>query len=155
MSEGCRHEVYVRRAASENAWSESLREHIGTCVECRAAAAIAPTMSKLAVVDNRSHPLPAPAVIWLKAQLLRGTAVIDRVSRPMSIMQVIAYVTVAAGWAGMVMWKWSDMERMVRAFTPTTIATGAGGLSVTLLAGLVVLGSMTFALAMHTILAED
>ena len=155
MNVACRHEVHVRRAATEDSWSEALRAHIETCIDCRAAAAIAPAMSQLAAVKERSHVLPEPAVIWLKAQLLRGTAMVEQVSRPLNIMQIVAYIAVAGGWAGMMMWKWKDVTAVVRTFTPESMATGSTAVSLGLVGAIAVLGSMTFALAMHTILAED
>ena len=158
MSEACRHEPHVRRAAAEDNWSTALRQHVETCDDCRAAAAIAPFMTRLARIDERPRALPAASVIWLKAQLMRGSAVVDRVSRPLNIMQMVAYLGVAAAWTGMLMWKWPDLQRLVATFAPSGVAEGiatGSSVSLTLVASVVVLGSITFMLALHTILAEE
>ncbi len=158
MSEPCRHEPHVRRAAAEDSWSTMLREHVETCDDCRAAAAIAPFMTRLARLDERPRALPPASVIWLKAQLMKGSAAIDRVSRPINIMQLVGYLSVAAGWAAMLMWKWSDLQRLVLSFAPSNVAEGiatGSSVSLTLVAAIVVLGSITFMLALHTILAEE
>lgn len=158
MSEACRHEPHIRRAAAEDKWSAALREHVETCADCRAAAAIAPFMSRFARADQRQPVLPPASVIWVKAQLMRGTAVVDRVSRPINLMQIAAYLSVAAAWAGMLTWKWVEIQRTILSFAPSHMAEGistGSSVSLTLVATVVILGSATFGLALHTILAEE
>ena len=64
-------------------------------------------------------------------------------------------------WAALLMWKWPVLHAWINGFTPTHIILGAAGaqpaasLSLTLLAVLVILASVTVMLAMHTILAEE
>ena len=158
MSEPCRHEQLVIRAATEDRWTEALREHVPACADCAAAAAAAPFMRRIARVDERQRQLPDPAVVWLKAQLLRGTSIADRAMRPFNIVQICAYLGVAAGWAAVVTWRWSDLEKWLLGLTPTHMAQGiaqGSPLSVTFLLMVVILASMTAMLALHTILAED
>lgn len=158
MSERCRHEPHVIRAASENSWTEALREHVPTCADCTAAAGAAPFMRRIARIDARERRLPDPAVLWLKAQLLRSTAIVDRVTRPLNIVQMFAYATVAAGWAALLTWKWTDIQRWLLTLSPAHIAGGvaySSPLSITFLLTIVVLASLTVMLGLHTILAED
>ncbi|HSP16936.1 MAG TPA: hypothetical protein VLV78_19475 [Thermoanaerobaculia bacterium] len=158
MSEPCRHEPQVRRAAAEDRWTDMLREHVKTCADCAAAAAAAPFMSRFARLDERQRKLPDPSVVWLKAQLLRGSAIADRAARPLSIVQMIAYTVVAVGWASVLTWKWADLQRWLLGFTPTHIVAGVAQyspLSMAFLLTVVVLATMTVMLALHTILAED
>jgi uncharacterized membrane protein len=81
----------------------------------------------------------------------------DRASRPITRVQIAAYVIVAAGWAALVTWKWSDLQRWLLGFTPTQMVQSMshGSLSVTFLLTVVVLATMTVMLGLHTILAED
>jgi len=81
MNELCRHETHVIRAVVEDQWTDALREHVAGCDNCAAAAAAAPFMKRLAQVDERQRKLPDPAVVWLKAQLLRGGALAERAAR--------------------------------------------------------------------------
>ena len=159
MSEPCRHEVHVIRAAAEDRWTDALREHVKTCEECAIAAIAAPFMTRLSRVDERQKKLPDPSVVWLKAQLLAGSAVADRVARPLNIVQMIAYGFVAAGWAGLLTWKWGDLQRWLGTLTPSGVAAGlsgsGGALSLTALAMLIILSTVTVMLAFHTILAEE
>ncbi len=158
MTEACRHEPQIRRAVVEERWTDALREHVKTCADCAAGAAAAPFMSRLSRLDERQHKLPDPSVLWLKAQLLRGTAIAERAARPLNVLQMIAYAIVAGGWAALLTWKWNDLQRWLLGFTPTQIVAGvthSSPLSMTFLLTVVILATMTVMLALHTILAED
>lgn len=160
MNGSCRFESDVLRAATEDRWTESLRRHLTECDDCVAAAAAAPWMSRFARVSDREHVLPDPSIVWLKAQLLRGTADVARVSRPLTIAQLVAYFVVASGWAAVMTWKWEAVEAWLRSFTPTGLVSTAAAartesLSLSFFAIVLVLASTTVMLALHTILAED
>lgn len=158
MNERCRHETHVIRAVRDNQWTDALRDHAAGCADCAAAAAAAPFMSRLARLDERQQKLPDPAVMWLKAQLLRGSAMADRATRPLTIIQIAAYLVVAGGWAAVLTWKWSDLRQWLLGFTPSSMVQGmahGSPMSVTFLLMVVALASMTVMVALHTILAED
>lgn len=159
MNEGCRHEPHVLRAAAEDRWSEALRAHVMECADCAAAASVAPFLSRFSRLEERRPRLPDPSVVWLKAQLLGSIAVAERITRPLNIFQMVAYVAVAGGWAAMLMWKWADLQQWALSFTPSHVvegmAGGHGAVSGTVMAAAVVLGSMTVMLGLHTILAEE
>lgn len=159
MTEGCRYERDVRRAAEEDRWTDSLRRHLTECDECIATASVAPWMSRFARISDRDHILPDPSVVWLKAKLLQGTADVGRASRPLDIVQMLAYFVVAGGWAGLLTWRWNAVEAWISSFTPTglltTAATRTGSLSMSFFAMVFILASMTVMLALHTILAEE
>jgi len=159
MTEGCRYEPEVRRAAEEDRWTDSLRQHLTGCDECIATASVAPWMSRFARISDREHILPDPSVVWLKAKLLQGTVDAGRASRPLDIVQMLAYFVVAGGWAGLLTWRWNAVEAWIRSFTPAglvaTATTRTGSLSMSFFAMVFVLASMTVMLALHTILAEE
>jgi hypothetical protein len=158
MTERCRYEVHVIRAVAEARWTDSLRQHVTECADCAAAAAAAPFMTRIARMDERQQKLPDPSVVWFKAQLLKGSAIADRITSPLNIVQIVAYAVVAAGWAGMLTWKWPDLQRWLLSFTPSQMAQGvthSNTLSISFLLTVVILASMTVMLALHTILAED
>ena len=158
MSEGCRFEADVLRAARDDRWTDSLRNHLAECDECVATASVAPWMTRFARISDREHILPDPQVVWLKAQLLQNAADVARVSRPMNILQLVAYLVVAGGWAGLLTWRWDAVQQWMKGLTPTgmvqNMATGQS-LSMSFFALLVVLATMTVTLALHTILAEE
>jgi hypothetical protein len=159
MSENCIQEPLIRRAAVEDRWTDALRQHVASCRDCAAAAAAAPFMTQFARIDARQRALPDPAVLWLKAQILRGSAVAERVSRPLNIAQMVSYVVIAAGWAGLLTWKWKELQQVVLRFTPASIVNEAAGvhssMSATIALGVLVLCSLTVMLGLHAILAEE
>lgn len=158
MSEGCRFEADVLRAAQDDRWTDTLRRHLGECDECVATASVAPWMTRFARISDREHILPDPQIVWLKARLIQGTADVARVSRPLNALQLIAYLVVAGGWATLLTWKWDAVEAWMKGLTPTgmvqNMATGQS-LSMSFFALLLVLATMTVSLALHTILAEE
>jgi len=159
MSENCIQESLIRRAAVEDRWTDALRQHVASCRDCAAAAAVAPFMTQFARIDARQRALPDPAVLWLKAQILRGSAVAERASRPLNIAQMVSYVVIAAGWAGLLTWKWNELQQFVLRFTPASIVNEAAGvhssMSATIVLAVLVLCSLTVMLGLHAILAEE
>jgi hypothetical protein len=154
----CAHESNVLRAAAEDRWSEALRGHVSECADCAAAAAAAPWMTSFSRMSDREHRLPDPSIVWLKAQLMQGVADVARISRPITIAQLMAYFAVAGGWAALLTWKWHAVQAWLGSFTPTGIVQNAArseSLSISFLTIVFVLASTTVMLALHTILAEE
>ncbi|HWW62657.1 MAG TPA: hypothetical protein VN181_14885 [Thermoanaerobaculia bacterium] len=151
----CLQETHVLHAAESNEWTDALREHVAQCADCAAAANVAPWMERFSKIDARSHALPDPAVVWLKAQLLRTTAVVDRVSRPMNVFQIVCYIAVGAGWAALLTWKWEALQVWLSTLTSARILIGGAGLSVASFVLVFVLTSLTVMVALHTILADE
>lgn len=158
---GCPMERDVIRAAANDAWPEALRAHLATCEECSAAAEVAPWMQGFAADDVRERPLPDPSVLWLKAQLLRSSSTVDRAGRPITNVQIGAYIALAAGWALLLRFKWSAIQAWLHSFTPAALVTKAAGatatasISATMILALIVLASLSVTVALHQILAEE
>jgi len=110
---------------------------------------------------GQGRRLPEANSIWVKAKLLQTSAAMERAARPITQMQIAAYLIVASGWAALVTWKWTTLAAWVNSFTPAHIIMGAAGadtvrsLSLTFVMALIVLASVTVVLAFHTILAEE
>lgn len=122
---------------------------------------VADWMRRFAAIDDRERVLPDPAVIWLKAQMLQSARAVERASRPITTAQIAAYAVVATCWTAVLTWKWAALQAWIRTFTPSHLILGAAGaqqaasLSLSFLFTLIVLGSITVMLAMHTIFAEE
>lgn len=152
----CRREADVLRAAREERWPDSLRHHLGECEECAMAASVAPWMTAFERMDARTHRLPDPSVVWLKAKLLQGTIDAARASRPLNVVQLVGYLVVAGGWAGVVTSNWEAISKWLHGrVTPGSLLAASGSLSVSFFAVVFLLASMSVMLALHTILAEE
>ena len=158
MSDVCRFERDTIAAAKSGQWTDTLHDHMRTCADCTATASVAAWMDRLGRTDERTQKLPDPSVVWLKSQILRGSAAAERISAPLTVAQIVAYLVVAAGWAGFLSWKWSFVQRWISGFSAESIASRAattGGVSFGMLLTLFVLSSITIVVALHTILAEE
>ena len=160
MNDHCRYEHDVIRAARESRWTEALQNHVASCEDCQAAASVSAFMGMLSEDDVRVRALPQASAVWLKAQLLRDTLAAERVARPFTVFQWLAYFVVASGWAGLMTWKWDAVRQWMLSFTPAHVIQSASGLTapsipLAFYAGIVVLASLTMFLALHTILAEE
>jgi hypothetical protein len=161
MRTDCPFEPNVIDAVTTDGLTASLRAHIASCESCAAAAEVAPWMTRFAGIDERTHILPDPAVLWLKARLLQSNAAVERASLPITRLQIAAYLIIAACWAALLTWKSAALQVWVNRFSPAHVILGATGtdatasLSVTVLFAVIVLASATVGVAMHTILAEE
>jgi hypothetical protein len=160
MRTDCAFEPNVIDAATNDAWTESLRAHAASCESCAAASEVAPWMASFSGINEREHILPDPAVLWLKARLLQSNAAVERASLPITRLQIAAYLIIAACWAALLTWKSAALQVWINRFSPGHLILSAGtnataSLSVTVLVAVIVLASATVGVAMHTILAEE
>jgi hypothetical protein len=118
-------------------------------------------MKEFASFDDREHILPDPSVIWMKARVVQSARAAERAARPITTMQIAAYAAVAGCWAALLTWRWRAIQSWLDALRPSnlliqgTAVSGASIISTPLIVTLLVLGSVTIALAMHTIFADD
>jgi hypothetical protein len=161
MSDECPFEPNILDAIANDTWTESLRVHVASCEDCAAAAQVAPWMARFSGLDEREHILPDPAVLWLKAKLLRSTSAVERAALPITRLQIASYLIIAACWAALLTWKSSSLQAWINHFSPSHMILGAAGaetsasLSLGVLFAIVLLASATVGVAMHTILAEE
>ena len=118
MNASCPFERDVVKTGDPRQWPEALVEHVAGCDTCAAAAAVGPWMQQFAKTPVREHRLPDPAVVWLKAQLLKNTMAAERVGRPMTAVQIAAYVLVGGSWATLLMLKWDALQASRQAMLP-------------------------------------
>jgi hypothetical protein len=111
-------------------------------------------------MDERTHVLPDPAVLWLKAKVLQTSAAVERAALPITRLQIAAYLIIAAGWAAILTWKSAALQAWLNHFSPGHLILGATGaettsLSISVLVAIIALASASVGVAMHTILAEE
>lgn len=161
MTTECPFEANVMNAVADDAWTESLRAHVASCDDCAAAAEVAPWMARFSGLDERTHILPDPSVLWLKARLLQSSTAVQRAALPITRLQIASYLIIAACWAALLTWKSSALQAWINRLSPSHMILGAAGaetstsLSLTVLFAIVILASATVGVAMHTILAEE
>jgi hypothetical protein len=107
-------------------------------------------MAQLADAEVPQRVLPDPALLWLSAQL-PPPAVAERVGRPVRVVQVICYLTVAATWIGLLASKWRALEAWVSSLAPMSGATLLPALALCF----TLLSSLLVTLALHAVLADE
>lgn len=102
----CEREQAVLEAAQSNRWPEELRAHAAGCPVCADVALVARFMQTMAEETKAEAALPDAGRIWWKAQLLAKQAAVERATRPIAIVEKIAYGCVALALAGGLLWMW-------------------------------------------------
>jgi predicted anti-sigma-YlaC factor YlaD len=136
--------------------------HLASCASCRDAVAAAAWMRDLAgAPHDASRPLPDPAVIWWKAQLMRRWESERRAVAPMERMH---WIELAAGIASLgvfLVWQWSGLVNLLAWLNPARLAAisssaNAAGPSMLLLGlgATVALGATIFA-SLHRMITHD
>ena len=120
---------------------------------------ISSVLKRVAAEAPRRRELPDAHHFWITSQLMPNRAVQERVSRPMGVLQVLAYTVVAICWAGLITWKWPQIQNWVQGPDVTgrllDAASGAASVSfsmVFLVGGLL---AITRVVIMHSVLAEE
>lgn len=126
----CSYEKEVTQALKNGHWPQGcgpeLRAHVDACDTCRDLVLVTRTFLSARRESEHSVPCGSPSLLWWRAQLRRRNTATDRVSRPITIAQIFAWlVTVLVGvgfvlsqyrhglhWAS---W-WSELTPPLRAF---------------------------------------
>ena len=88
--EHCEQEDAVIRAARGGAWGDGLRDHLAVCPACADAELVA----EFLIEESRAapdSPLPDPGTVWWKAQLRARRAAAERATRPIRIVERVAW----------------------------------------------------------------
>jgi predicted anti-sigma-YlaC factor YlaD len=115
----------IAAAADCGALSDALRSHLQSCQSCREEFE-AVTLVRGLAAESVVHPLPDPAVIWWKAQLLRRWQAERAVTVPIQRMR---WVELAAGIASLVVflvWQWQALANLVLRGIPSGVQAAAG-----------------------------
>ena len=149
-------------ATSGRALSASLAAHLASCPSCREQAEAVAFVRGLAETPDAAHPLPDPAVLWWKAQLLRRWESERRAIAPMERMHWIEITAGVVSLGVFLVWQWSGLVNLAARLSPASLAaisssasTVANPLVVMLiLGGTVALGGTIFA-SLHRMLTHD
>jgi predicted anti-sigma-YlaC factor YlaD len=99
--------------------------HLASCPSCREQVDAVTFLRGLAAAPVASHPLPDPAVIWWKAQLLRRWQAERAASAPIERMR---WIELAAGFASLAVflaWQWQGLVNLVSRAIPAGLAAAS------------------------------
>jgi hypothetical protein len=98
----CCYEKEVTQVLKDGHWPQGcgpeLRTHVDACGNCSDLVLVTQTFLDARSESEHSAPCGSPSLLWWRAQLRRRNAATERVSRPITIAQVFAWlVTVLVG----------------------------------------------------------
>jgi len=137
--------------------------HLASCASCRDAVAAVAWMREMAGAPHGApQPLPDPAVIWWKAQLLRRWESERRAVAPMERMHWIEITAGVVSLGVFLVWQWSGLVNLLARLNPVKLAaqsaassTAADSSMLVFAVGVTVaLGATIFA-SLHRMLTHD
>ncbi len=92
----CEYEQSAIKELAQGKQNEKLAAHIKSCAECREALKVARWMQTFAAATMKPQALPAPGLLWWKAQLSKKQEAAKRALQPILWMQIMAAIIVIA-----------------------------------------------------------
>jgi hypothetical protein len=120
----CDCEPAVVRAVQTGLWTDELREHFAGCPICGDAAMIAGTLRAGAA---EAFEVPAPGLIWWKAQLRRRLESQERAVRPLVWAERAALVAGVAGVGWTATWVASSNPALAAVLVGALVAAATAG----------------------------
>jgi hypothetical protein len=133
MNTTCEKEDVVLRALRSGEWAKEIGAHISDCPICSDIAAVEDFLQNDAAQTGAAAALPDPFFVWWRGQLSRKNRALSLATRPMQIVQVLAYFmgAIALIWLAIAAHPWviefsASMRHSVEQANPVTIAGLAG-----------------------------
>jgi len=129
-------------AADGRELSAAFSAHLASCASCREQVDAVVFVRGLAATPDAAHPLPDPAVIWWKAQLLRRWQAERVASAPIERMR---WIELAAGFTSLavfLVWQWRGLvDLAARAIPAGAAAASAAPQAVSPMALVLIVGA--------------
>jgi hypothetical protein len=126
MNEGrtmndCEKELSVYEALTRGYLDETLQEHVKVCSVCSDVVAVTSFLQREARAARleAQETLPSPDLVWWKAQMLSKREAAKRATRPIAVVEKVAYATGAFGLAGFAAWHWNTIRNWLEPLRTT------------------------------------
>jgi len=117
----CSREEEAAAALLDEGWSDAndseLRAHIDECPHCMDVVLVAQALRQARIETARAATLPASGVLWWRAQIRRRSGAFERATRPIAVVEKLALVAVALGFACLAAWQWNQISDWVLQLT--------------------------------------
>jgi hypothetical protein len=101
----CEYEEAVGAALSSGQWNDELVRHLASCSQCADLRLVSQYLASAGTAIEEAAPLPAPGLIWWRAQLAerqeqatRGVAAIDLMQKLAIAVALIGLVAITLLW---------------------------------------------------------
>jgi len=119
----------------------ALRAHVESCASCGDLALVAQTMRQVHAETTMAARLPAPGIVWWRAQVRRRNAALASVMRPVAVAEKIAVVVLLVAVIALGVWQHAQVtEWLSNIFGPLSGVTQLPWLLLALVGTLVICG---------------
>ena len=110
--EVCEFEDAVTAALYSGEWDATLREHVVQCPQCAELRDVCQSLAHAALTVGDTNPVPAPGLIWWRAQLAERREQAERAVAAIELMRKLAGAVTLIVLA-MVLWFWKPDGSLV------------------------------------------
>jgi hypothetical protein len=105
----CAQEKEVAAVLREGRWpaacDPALRAHAAACRGCSDLVLVAQALQQLRADTMPAAHVASPGALWWKAQVRRRNAAVERMSRPIAVVEKVALASTAAAGCGLAVWQ--------------------------------------------------
>jgi len=109
--EQCDWEGAVLETLQAGCWpggcDDELRSHVAQCANCTEVVMVAQVLRQADAAARAEARLPAPGLVWWKAQIRARRAAAERASEPIAIVESVAGVCGVLSLLALAIWQWS------------------------------------------------
>jgi hypothetical protein len=110
----CSREKEVAAALRDRGWPDicdaALRAHVESCRHCSDLVLVATTLQQARSEAAEASHLPAPGILWWRAQLRRRNGAVERIARPIALIEKLALAAMALGILCLAAWQWNQIS---------------------------------------------
>ncbi len=111
--EHCEQEVAALEAVRAGRWPDAcdaeLRAHVTECATCSEVVMVAELLLQDDAAERAEACLPAPGLLWWKAQLRARRRAVERAAEPINIVATVMALAVALSFVAFAAWQWSHI----------------------------------------------
>lgn len=118
--EFCSQEKEIAVALREGRWPDAadpaLRAHVVACPRCSDLVLVAQTLRQARNEMARLAILPAPGVLWWRAQVRRRRGAVERMTKPIAVVEKLAVAVIVLVLLCLAAWQWNPISHWVLQF---------------------------------------
>ena len=107
----CEREAAVLEAVQSGRWPDAcegeLRAHVAQCAVCGEVIVVAELLRQDDAAARAEARLPAPGLLWWKAQIRARRLAAQRAAEPITVFTTVTWIAAAVSLVALGVWQWS------------------------------------------------